>query len=56
MNPDSKGFVIIIASTRNQCFGSGSMWIRIEMAPLDSDQYREYGYRTVKMVFKKEKI
>ena len=22
-----------------QCFGSGSMWIRIEMAPLDPDPY-----------------
>jgi len=42
-----------------QCFGSGSMWIRIEMAPLDPDlepywQYRS-GCRTVKMVSKKEK-
>ena len=29
----------------DQCFGSGSMWIRIEMAPLDPDPdlYWEYG-------------
>jgi len=48
----------------NLCFGSGpgSMWIRIEIAPLDPDPdpYREYGSgsasgsRTVKMVYKKE--
>jgi len=44
----------------NQCFGSGSgsMWIRIEMASLDLDPYWQYGSRsrTVKMVSKKEKI
>jgi len=40
----------------NQCFGSGSMWIRIEMAPLDPDPYWEYGSgsKTVKIVSKKE--
>jgi len=36
-----------------QCFGSGSMWIRIELAPLDPDPYWEYG--SVKMVPKKGK-
>ena len=41
----------------NQCFGSGSMWIRIEMAPLDLDSFWEYGSgsRTVKKVSKKGK-
>ena len=36
---------------------SGSMWIRMEMSPLDPDPYCEYGFgsRTVKMVFEKEK-
>jgi len=38
-----------------QCFGSGSMWIRIETAPLDPDPYWEHGSasRTVKMLSKK---
>jgi len=44
----------------HQCFrsGSGSVRIRIEIAPLDPDPYWEYGSgsRTVKMVSKKEKI
>jgi len=42
-----------------QCFGSGSgsMWIRIEISPLDPDPCCQYGSgsRTVKMVSKKEK-
>jgi len=50
-------------NTYYQCFESvsGSMWIRIEMAPLDPDPdpYWEYGSRsgsrTVKMVSKKGK-
>jgi len=28
-----------------QRFGSGSMWIRIEIASLDQDAYLEYGFR-----------
>jgi len=42
-----------------QCFRSGSMWIRIEMAPLDPDPYWEYGFgsgsRTVKMMSQRPK-
>jgi len=43
--------------TAKQCFGSGSMWIRIEMATLDPDPFWQSGSRsrTVKMVSKKEK-
>ena len=43
-----------------QCFGSGSTWICIEIAPLDPDPdpYWDYGsgsgFRTVEMVSKKE--
>jgi len=50
-----------ISKSSGQCFGSGSgsMWIRIEMALLDPDPdpYWEYGSgsRTVKMVSKKGK-
>ena len=28
-----------------QCSGSGSIWIRIEIAPLDPDLYWEYVFR-----------
>jgi len=40
-----------------QCFGSVSIWIRIEIASLDPDAYWEYGSgsRTVKMMSKKGK-
>jgi len=38
----------------NQCFGSGSMWILIEMASLDPDPNPYSGSRTVKMTSKKE--
>jgi len=52
MDPDPKHY-------SKQCFGSGSLWIRIVhvMAPLDPDKYWEYGSgsRTVKMVSKKGK-
>jgi len=41
-----------------QCCGSGSMWIRIVMAPLDPDPYWECGpgarSRAVKMTPKKD--
>ena len=40
--------------------GSGSKWIRIELAPLDPDPYWDYwsgfGWRAVKMTARREKV